>query len=80
MDGMNASAIEDLLAAGCAWGRNNARRDAIGIGHGFANRWEQHHLADGQRGLVMLFLVAKRACHAATAAWNDVYFGVLQQL
>ena len=47
MDCMNASAIEDLLAAGCARGRNKAGRDAISIGHGFADGGEQHHLADG---------------------------------
>ena len=79
MDGMNASAIEDLLAAGCAWGRNNARRDAIGISHCFANRWEQHHLADSERSLIVLLLIPERARHTTAAARNDMHRGTAQQ-
>ena len=78
MHGMDAGAVEDLLATGGTWCRNDAWRDVVSIGDGLANGGEQHHLADGQRGLVMLFFVAERACHAAAAAWDDVNLGSSQ--
>ena len=78
MDGMNARAVEDLLAAGGAWCRDDAWRDVVSIGDGLSYGREQHHLADGQRGLVMLFFVAERTCHAAAAAGDDVNLGSSQ--
>ena len=47
MYGMNARAVEDLLATGSAWGRNDARRDIISVGYGFTDGRKQHHLANG---------------------------------
>ena len=78
MHGMDAGAVEDLLATGGTWCRDDAWRDVVSIGDGFSYGREQHHLADGQRGLVMLFFIAERACHAAAAAGDDVNLGSSQ--
>ena len=79
MDGMNACAVEDLLAAGSTWGRDDAWRDIISVGYGFTDGGKQHHFADGQRSSVMFFFVAERTSHATTTAWNDMYFGSSEQ-
>ena len=79
MHGMNASAIENLLAAGSAWGRDDARRDIISVNYGFTDGGKQHHFADGQRGFIMFFFVAERTCHAAATARDDMHFGSSKQ-
>ena len=78
MHGMDASAVEDLLAARGAGGRDDAGHDAVGLFHGLADGGKQHHFADGQRGLIMLFFVAERACHAAATAGDDMDLCICQ--
>ena len=78
VDSVDASAVEDLLAARGARGSDVGGMDAA-LRHGLAHSGEQHHLADGQRGLVVLALIAERACHATTAAGNDVDTRARQQ-
>ena len=77
---MDACPVEDLLTAGGARGGYEGRCDAIGLVDGFANGGEKHHLAYGQRSLVVFLLVTKRSCHTAAATGDDVDFGVLYQL
>ena len=47
--------------------------------HGLADGREEEHLADGQGCLVMLFLVAEGACHAAAGGGDDVQVAAWQQ-
>ena len=72
MNGMDACAVENLLAARGAGGRDDAWGDAVGFLYGLADGGEQHHLSNGQRGLVMLFLVAERPRHATATARDDM--------
>ena len=94
MEGVDARAVQDLLAAGGARRKNNRDREIPGragndgsnvmadlIGHlfRFSYRGEEDHFADGHRGLVMLFLVAEGAGHAAAAARDHMKLGGGQQ-
>lgn len=66
MQGAVAGAVEYLLAAGGAWS-GDVGRDVVGYrGEGFADCGEEQHLADGERGLIVLFLVSEGASHPAT--------------
>ena len=66
MEGPDAGAVQDLLAAG------SARRGDDGAPAGLPDRREENHLADGHRGRVMLLFVAEGTRHAAAAGGNDV--------
>lgn len=65
MDGFNARAVEYLLATGGTWCRYEHRYLFAHRGNSLSYCWEKYHLTDGERGLVMLFLIAERAGHTA---------------
>ena len=62
VEGVDAGAVEDLLAAGGAWSGDEGGGDVAGVvvrgGDGTAQRGEVEHLADGDGGVVVFFLVA----------------------
>ena len=65
VEGVDAGAVEDLLAAGGAGSGDEGGGGVAGVvvrgGDGTAQRGEEEHLADGDGGLVVFFLVAEGA-------------------
>ena len=82
MNGMDACAVEDLLATGGAGGGHEGGGGGgrwVGLLHGFAHGGKEHHFADGQGCPVVFLFVAKGACHATATAGNDVESAATQQ-
>ena len=79
MDGMHACTVKYLLSARSAWSGDKHRNRFVALRHSFSYGRKQYHLAKGQRGLVRLFLIAKRTRHTAATAGYAVDGGAAQQ-
>ncbi len=83
VEGVDAGAVEDLLAAGGAGSGDEGGGGVAGVvvrgGDGTAQRGEEEHLADGDGGLVVFFLVAEGAGHATAAGGDDVESAAFEQ-
>jgi len=76
MQGVDTGSVEDLCAAGDARsGNENGMFDGV-VFDSIAYGGKENHLADGDRGLVMCFLVAEGPRHAATSGRDDMDLGV----
>lgn len=67
-----AGAVENLLAAGGARSGDVGRDAVRHRGQSLAYGGEEEHFADGQRCLVVLFLVAEGAGHTAAGRGYDM--------